>query len=72
MYKLGLNGLCHMPGQFYEGRSGKFRHVTRDGFSLSRNATDLNDTINGFRTYYTKLTAIFGKVIRLQSNCNLQ
>ena len=27
MYKLGLNGLCHMPGQFYEGRSGKFRHV---------------------------------------------
>ena len=30
MYKLGLNGLCHMPGQFYEGRSGKFRHVRRE------------------------------------------
>ena len=28
MCKLGLNGLCHMPGGFYEGRSAKFRHVS--------------------------------------------
>ena len=35
MYKLVLNGLCHMSGQFYEGRSGKFRHV-RDFLVKSR------------------------------------
>ena len=27
MYSTGLNAICHMSGNFYEGRSAKFRYV---------------------------------------------
>ena len=42
MYSTGLNAICHMSGNFYEGRSAKFWYVLTESYNMGKlNSEDI-------------------------------